>query len=52
VSLLEVSLVLDGKKINLNEFTQDFLGGTLQGSISPLKGVNKNWKKLEVIVER
>lgn len=44
--------MLDGKKINLNEFTKDFLGGTLQGSISPLQGIDKNWKKLEIIIER
>jgi len=52
VNLLEVSLLVDGKTIELNEFTKDFLGGTLQGAISPLRGINRNWKELEVKIER
>ncbi len=52
MSLLEVSLVIDGKTIELNEFTKEFLGGTLQGAISPLKGIDSNWKQLEIKVKR
>jgi len=52
VSLLEVSLLIDGKMIELNEFIQEFLGGTLQGAISPLRGINRNWKKLEIKIKR
>jgi hypothetical protein len=43
---------MDGKMIELNEFTKDFLGGTLQGAISPLQGINRNWKELEVKIKR
>ena len=49
---MEVSLFIDGKKVELNEFTKDFLGGTIQGAISPLKGINSNWKQLEIKVKR
>jgi len=49
---LEVSLFIDGKTIEINEFTKDFLGGTIQGAISPLKGINSNWKRLEIKVIR
>lgn len=49
---LEVSLLIDGKTIELNEFTKEFLGGTLQGAISPLKGIDSNWKQLEIKVKR
>jgi len=52
VILLEVSLLIDGKTIELNEFTKDFLGGTLQGAISPLNGINRKWKELEIKVKR
>jgi len=52
VVLLEVSLLVDGKTIALNEFTKDFLGGTLQGAVSPLRGINRNWKELEVKIKR
>lgn len=49
---MEVSLLIDGKTIELNEFTKDFLGGTLQGAISPLHGINREWKELELKVKR
>lgn len=49
---MEVSLFIDGKMIDLNEFTKDFLGGTMQGAISPLSGINSNWKKLEIKIKR
>jgi hypothetical protein len=52
VSLLEVSLLIDGKMIELNEFTKEFLGGTLQGATSPLRGINRNWKELEIKIKR
>ena len=52
VSILEVSLFIDGKMIELNEFSQEFLGGTLQGAISPLKGINRNWAELEIKIKR
>jgi len=49
---LEVSLLIDGKTIELNEFTKEFLGGTLKGAISPLREIDKNWKELEVKIKR
>jgi len=52
VILLEVSLLIDGKTIELNEFTKEFLGGTLTGAISPLREIDRNWKELEVKIKR
>jgi hypothetical protein len=52
VIFLKVSLLIDGKTIELNEFTKEFLGGTLQGAISTLQGINSNWKELEVKIKR
>jgi hypothetical protein len=49
---MDVSLVIDGKHIELNEFAQEFLGGTLQGAISPLKGIQREWKNLEIRIKR
>jgi len=42
MSLLEDSLLIDGKMIELNDFAKEFLGVTLQGAISPLRGINRN----------
>jgi len=44
--------MVDGKTIELNEFIKEFLGGTLQGAISALQGINSNWKELEVKIKR
>lgn len=49
---LEVSLIIDGKTIELNEYIKDFLGGTIQGAISPIKDINSNWKQLDIKIER
>jgi len=49
---LEVSLFIDGKTIELNEYIKDFLGGTIKGAITPLTGVNSKWKQLEIKIKR
>lgn len=49
---LNVSLSIDGKDIELNEFVSDFLGGTLKGAASSLQRVNKDWKELVIKVIR
>ena len=52
VVLLDVSLLVDGKKIELNEFVKDFLGGTLKGAISTLSGIDSYWKELNIIIKK
>jgi hypothetical protein len=49
---LEVNLSVDGKKIELNEFFKDFLAVTLQGAVTPLSGIKRNWKELEIIIKK
>lgn len=44
--------MIDGETIELNEFTNDFLGGTLQGAVSSLHGIKKDWTELEIKVKR
>jgi hypothetical protein len=39
--------LVDGKVIKINEFVEDFFGGTLLGAVSTLKEVNRDWKELE-----
>ena len=46
---MNVELIIDGKKIDINDFVKEFLGKTLEGAISSLSGVN-NWKKLDIKV--
>jgi hypothetical protein len=44
--------LVDGKNVPLNEFVNNILGGTIAGSVTSLRGINKNWKKIEVKVTK
>ncbi len=50
--LLDVKLSVDGEEIDLNEFVVKILGGTLVGAVTSLRGIKKDWKKIEVKVTR
>ena len=47
-----IKLKVDGKKIPLNEFVEKFLSGTILGAVSSLDGINEDWKKIEIEIER
>ena len=49
---MDVKLFVDGKEIDLNEFVVKMLGGTVSGAVSSLKGIRKDWKKIEVSLAR
>jgi len=49
---LEVKLFVDGEEIALNEFVAKMLGGTVSGAISSLRGIKKDWKKIDVSLTR
>ena len=49
---MKVNLFVDGKEIKINEFVEDFFGKTLQGAVSTLKEVNKDWKELYIKLKR
>ena len=49
---MEVRLLIDGKLVELNEFAIEFLAGTLQGAISPLRGIKRDWEELEIKITR
>ena len=50
--LLEVRLFVDGEEIDLSEFVVKILSGVLVGAVTSLRGIKKNWKKIEVKVTR
>lgn len=49
---LEVEITIDGKKIELNDFVQSIIGGSIAGSLSPLRGVDQNWKHVSISIDR
>jgi len=44
--------VVDGQEIVLNEFVDRILSGTVVGAVTSLRGINKDWKKIEVEVTK
>jgi hypothetical protein len=49
---LKVRLLVDGEEVDLNEFVDKILGGTVVGAVTSLRGVKKDWKKIEIAVTR
>ncbi|MHC1586775.1 MAG: hypothetical protein ACXQTV_04455 [Candidatus Hecatellaceae archaeon] len=47
-----VKLEVDGKPIPLSPFVQKFLGSTIAGMVSALKGVPAGFKKASIMVEK
>jgi hypothetical protein len=52
VRFMDVCLLIDGEEVELNEFVKDFLGGTIQGAISPLRDIKDDWNVLQVKITR
>ncbi len=50
--MLDVKLLVDGEKIDLSEFVVKILGGTIVGAVSSLRGIKKDWKKIEIEVKK
>jgi hypothetical protein len=49
---LDVKLLVDGEEVDLNEFVTKILGGTIAGAVTSLRGIKKDWKKIEIEVTR
>jgi hypothetical protein len=49
---LEIKLVVDGEEIELNEFVQKILTGTITGAVTSLRGIKKDWKQIEIKVTK
>jgi hypothetical protein len=52
VMLLDVKLFVDGKEITLNEFVIKMLSGTLVGAVTSLRGIERDWKEINVKVTK
>ncbi|MHC1566241.1 MAG: hypothetical protein ACXQS7_02660 [Candidatus Syntropharchaeia archaeon] len=49
---MKVELIVDGKRIEINNFVQRIIGGSILGAISSLHGVSENCRKVEIKIER
>ena len=49
---MDVKLLVDGEEIDLNEFVTKILSGTVVGAVTSLRGIKKDWKKIEIKLTR
>jgi hypothetical protein len=50
--LLNVKLLVDDEEIALNEFVMKILSGMIVGAVTSLRGIKKDWKKIEIQVTK
>jgi hypothetical protein len=49
---MNVELKVDGKAIALNAFTQEIVGNTAAAMAESLRGVGRDWKGIEIRIEK
>lgn len=49
---MNVDLLIDGQAVDLNEFVEKILGGTVVGAVTSLRDVKKDWAKIEIRVKK
>ena len=47
-----VKLLVDGEQIDLNEFATKVFSGVIAGAVTSLRGIKKDWKKIEIELTR
>jgi len=47
---MEMKLIVDGREIPVNEFVSKILSGMVVGSVTSLRGIREDWKKIEIEV--
>lgn len=49
---MSLKLKVDGKEIPVNEFVEKILAGTITGAVTSLRGINGDWKKIEIEIQK
>jgi len=49
---LDTKLTIDGEEVELNEFVNRILGGTIVGAVTSLRGIKKDWKEINISVSK
>jgi len=52
VKLLDIKVLVDGEQIPLSEFVEKILSGTIIGAVTSLRGIKKDWKKIEIEIAK
>ncbi len=49
---MKVALEVDGKQIDLNAFTQEIIGNVSAAMAGSLRGVEPDWKEIEIRIKK
>lgn len=49
---IDIVLEVDGKNIPMNEFVRKMLSRVIAGSVSALRGVDEEWKVINICLKR
>ena len=49
---MRTEVLVDGRSVELNDFVQEIIGRVVAGAVSALKGVEADWKTIEVRISR
>ena len=49
---MRTEVLVDGRSVELNDFVQEIIGRAVAGAVSALKGVEADWKTIEVRISR
>ena len=49
---MKVALEVDGKQIDLNAFTQEIIGNVSAAMAGSLRGVEPDWKQIEIRIKK
>ena len=49
---MRTEVLVDGRSVELNDFVQEIIGRAVAGAVSALKGVEADWKTIEVRIYR
>jgi hypothetical protein len=48
---MSTTLIVDGREIPLNEFVENFLENTINGSLQSLRGIGE-WKEVNITIKK
>lgn len=49
---MDIKVLVDGEQIPLSEFVEKILSGTIIGAVTSLRGIKKDWKKIEIEIAK
>jgi hypothetical protein len=49
---MSVKLKVNDKEIPINDFVESILSGTIAGAVTTLHGVDGDWKKIEIHIQK